>query len=108
VLRKQNGRFKKAARHYRRGDCQLLRSYKLERPVFGGRQGTPLRVAFRLTRAARVRVELLRGRRVVARRTTNAAPGRTYRLALKPRRRGVYRVRLSAGTVTSTLTARRL
>ena len=51
VLRKQGGRFKKVARHYRRGDCELLRSFKLERPVFGGRQRTPLRVAFRLTRA---------------------------------------------------------
>ncbi|HKG63849.1 MAG TPA: hypothetical protein VKB28_07285 [Solirubrobacteraceae bacterium] len=108
VLRKQNGRFKKAARHYRRGDCQLLRSYKLERPVFGGRQGTPLRVAFRLTRATRVRLELLRGSRVVARRTANAAANRTVRVVLRPRKRGVYRVRISVGTVTSTLTARRL
>ena len=51
VLRKQDGRFTQVARHYRRGDCELLRSFKLERPVFGGRQRTPLRVAFRLTRA---------------------------------------------------------
>jgi hypothetical protein len=108
VLRKRNGRFSKVARHHRRGDCELLRSYKLERPVFGGRQGTPLRVAFRVTRATRVRLELLRGRRVVARRTTDAAADRTVRAAFKPRRRGVYRVRITAGDVTSTLTARRL
>jgi len=108
VLRKRDGRFRRVGRHYRRGDCELLRSYKLERPVFGGRQGTPLRVAFRLTRASRVRLELLRGKRVVARRTVNAAAARTYRVALRPRARGAYRVRLSAGSVTSTLTARRL
>jgi hypothetical protein len=108
VLRQRHGKFAKVARHYRRGDCQLLRSYKLERPVFGGRQGTPLRVAFRLTRATRVRLELLRGRRVVARRTADAAANRTVRVVLRPRKRGVYRVRISVGTVTSTLTARRL
>ncbi len=108
VLRKRNGTFQRVARHYRRGDCELLRSYKLQRPVFGGRQGTPLRVAFRLTRAAPVRLALIRGKRVVARRKVDAAAGRTYRLRLRPRNRGVYRMRLSAGSVTATLTARRL
>jgi hypothetical protein len=38
----------------------------------------------------------------------NAAAGRTYRLALKPSARGVYRVRIAVGAVSSTLTARRL
>ena len=108
VLRRHDGRFTRVARHYRRGDCELLRSFKLQRPVFGGRQRTPLRAAYRLTRASQVRVELLRGRRVVARRTASAQGGRTYRVAFKPKRRGVYRVRITAGTVTSTLTARRL
>jgi hypothetical protein len=108
VLRKQDGRFRRVARHHRRGDCELLRSYKLERPVFGGRQGTPLRVAFRLTRAARVRLELLRGRRVVARRTSDAAANRTVRVVLRPRARGVYRVRIAVGGVRETLTARKL
>jgi len=45
---------------------------------------------------------------VVARRTTNSAGGRTYRLAFKPSRRGVYRVRIAVGSVSSTLTARKL
>ena len=108
VLRKRNGRFTRVARHYRRGDCQLLRSFKLERPVFGGRQGTPLRVAFRLTRAAQVKIEVVRGKRVVA---VNEAPrpaNRTTRLAFRPRSRGVYRVRITVGDVHSTLTARKL
>ena len=108
VLRKQDGRFKKVARHYRRGDCELLRSYKLERPVFGGRQRTPLRVAFRLTRAAPVTITVIRGKRVVARRTVNSAGNRTYRLALRPSARGVYRVRITVGGVRETLTARKL
>ena len=75
---------RKVARHYRRGDCELLRSFKLERPVFGGRQRTPLRVAYRLTRAARVTITVARGKRVGrprARRTR--AADRTYRLALQ-------------------------
>ena len=71
VLRKRGGRFTRVAPHYRRGDCQLLRSFKLERPVFGGRQRTPLRIAYRLTRAARVTLTVARGKRVVARRTAN-------------------------------------
>ena len=49
-----------------------------------------------------------RGKRTVARRTVNAAGGRTYRVALKPRARGVYRVRISVGDVRSALTARKL
>ena len=76
--------------------------------MFGGRQRTPLQVAYRLTRAARVTLTITRGKRVVARRTTSSAGGRTYRLTFKPSRRGVYRVRIAAGDVTSTLTARRL
>ena len=108
MLRKRHGRFSHVARHYRRGDCELLRSFKLQRPVFGGRQGTPLRVAYRLTRAAPVTMSVMRGRRVVARRTVNSAAGRTVRLAFRPSHRGVYRVRIAVEGVTSTLTARRL
>jgi hypothetical protein len=108
VLRKRDGRFTRVARHYRRGDCELLRSFKLQRPVFGGRQGTPLRVAYRLTRGARVKVELIRGKRVVTRVEATRPGGRTIRLAFRPPQRGVYRVRITADTVTSTLTARRL
>jgi len=112
VLRKRNGRFTRVARHYRRGDCELLRSFKLERPVFGGRQRTPLRVAYRLTRSARVTLTVARGKRTVVRRTATRPGNRTIRLAFRPPARGVYRVRVvveSGGErVSSTLTARRL
>ena len=99
-------------RHYRRGSCELLRTYKLERPVFGGRGGTPLRIAYRLTAPARVTLMVTKGKRLVARRTVSGTPGRTYRVALKPKQRGVYKVRLTAEgggkRAASTLTARRL
>jgi hypothetical protein len=113
VLKRENGRFKRAKAHHRRGDCQLLRSFKLERPVFGGRAGTPLRIAYRLTAPARVSVAVSRRGRVVRRFTTqDRAAARTYRLRLAPTRRGVYRVHITAvsGThrATATLAARRL
>ena len=112
VLRRAHGRFALARRHHRRGSCEILRSFKLQRPVFGGRAGTPLRVAYRLTRRARVTLTVTRGGRTVLRRVTVREPGRTYRVALTPRRRGVYRVRLTTQAggrrATSTLTARRL
>jgi hypothetical protein len=112
VLRRKDGRFRRANAHHRRGDCQLLRSFKLERPVFGGLARTPLRIAYRLTASARVNVAVLRGRRVVRRFAAGGAADRTYRIRLNPRARGVYRVRISAAgggqRVTATLTARRL
>jgi hypothetical protein len=80
--------------------------------VFGGSTHTPLRVAYRLSRAARVTLTVSTGKRRVLRRVANRAPGRTYRLSLAPRRRGIYTVRLVAEAggrrVSSTLTARRL
>jgi hypothetical protein len=112
VLRRRHGSFARVRRHYRRGSCELLRSFKLERPVFGGRSRTPLRVAYRLSRSATVTLTVARGGRRVHRTVASRSPGRTYRLALAPRRRGVYRVRLTASAggrrVTATLTARRL
>ena len=108
VLRRANGRWHTAARHYRRGSCETLRTYKLERPVFGGRQNTPLRVAYRVTKPSRVAIVVTRNGRTVAKRTTNAQPGRTYRLKIKAKRRGVYRVKLTAPGVSERLTAHRL
>jgi hypothetical protein len=113
VLRRRHGTFARVRRHYRRGSCEVLRSFKLERPVFGGRGGAPLRVAYRLSRAARVTLTVTRNGRRVQRTVADRSPGRTYRLALAPRPRGVYRVHLAAAAaggrrVSATLTARRL
>jgi hypothetical protein len=115
TLRRRDGRFARRPAFYRRATCDLLPSYKLERPVFGGRNATPLRIAYRVLRRARVQVVVLRGGRVVKRfATRTAAAGRTHRLRLSARGlpRADHRVRITvrAGTVrvTSTLVARRL
>ncbi len=117
VLRLQGGRFTARPDFYRRESCALLRSYKLERATFGGTTGRPLRVAFRLTRASTVRVQVLRGARVIKTlvRSRRFAANRTHRAALSAKglRRGDHRVRITvrragARTTTSTLTARKL
>ena len=101
--------------HHRRDACALLRSFKLERPAFGGVQRTPLRIAYRLTRRADVTVTVARGRRVVRRFALPAQEaGRFHRLTLPSRRlaRGDYTVRLQAAggedQIAAALVARRL
>ena len=118
ALRRAKGRFTVRPTFARRATCGLLRSFRLARPVFGGRQQPPrsLSAAFSLGEDANVRVTVLRGRRVIRTLTTGTkAAGRTHRLRLsaKGAARGNYRIRLTAVTaagerVTSTLTARRL
>jgi len=114
-LRRAGGRFSVRRSFYRRETCGLLRSYKLTRPVFGGRTNRALGVSYQLNVDARVRVEVLRGTRVVRRFAARSRRARmTYRLrfAARGRAAGEYRFRI---TVTrgrtierSTLTARRL
>lgn len=117
TLTRRDGRFRPAPPFYARDTCGILRSFKLERPVFGGTGAAPLRVAYRLnTGADSIRVEVLQGSRVV--RTFSNRPrlaGRTYRLrvpASVARRGSDVRVRItlrrSNSVVRSTLTARRL
>jgi X-Pro dipeptidyl-peptidase len=116
TLRRHRGRFSVVRPHYGRVSCRLLVSAKLRAPVFGGRQRRPLRVAYVVTRNARVTVSVLRGsRRVVTITGRRRASKGTHRLtvpAAKLRRRGTYRVRISArrGKLVerTTLTARRL
>ena len=96
---------------YGRESCGLLRSFKLYSPAFGGRRSASLGIAYRVARSTRVTVVVLRGRRVVRRWTAATRRGETtYRLRLPARRlrAGDYRVRITAGTVTRTLVARRL
>ncbi len=114
VLRRTAGRFSRRADHHRRASCDLVRGFKLERPVFGGLRSAPLRISYRLAAAAKVTITVSRGSTVVRRLTARAAAGRTHRLQLRSRglRRGDHRVRLRAegsGTpVEVTLGARRL
>jgi len=115
TLRRSGGRFTVRPQFYRRASCGLVASYKLERPVFGGRTNRAAGISFRLTRRARVQVTVLRGNRVVRRFTgADRRAGRTYRLRFgsEGRARGDYRFRLTAigadKQVTATLTSRRL
>ena len=116
VLQLKGGRFTARPDFYRRDTCGLLRSYKLERPAFGGTTKKPLRVAFRLTRAANVRIQVLRGNTVTTLvKSKRFAAGRTHRASLRSAglRKGDYRVqirvsRAGSKTVTSTLTSRKL
>jgi hypothetical protein len=116
TLRRVRGHFTKRPSFYRRASCGLLSSYKLERPVFGGRTSRAVGIAYRLGRAARVRLTVLRGTRAVRRfATVSRRAHRTYRLRFDAAGRpiGDYKVRLTAvdaagRSVTATLTTRRL
>jgi hypothetical protein len=117
VLEKRRGRFVKRPQFYGRVRCGLLRSFKLNRPVFGGTNARPLGLAYILGRKARVSVSVLRGKRVVKRfKTRTRTAHRTHRLKLRAaalRRHGDYRVRIRVKAkgrkaVTQTLTSRRL
>jgi len=116
VLRRSRGRFSREPDFYRRATCDLLPNFKLERPVFGGRNRSSLGIAYKLAEPGRVSVTVLRGKRVVKRFKTRDVGERYVRLRLSSRGlgRGEYRVRLSARAakggkqVTATLTSRKL
>jgi len=116
VLERVRGRFRARPAAYRRASCGALTSFKLDLPVFGGSKRRSLGVSYRLGSAARVRLTVLRGNRVVRRYLTRSRlAGRTYRQSVLSRklRRGTYRVRVvvtrpGAATTTSTLSAKRL
>jgi hypothetical protein len=115
VLSRHGGRFHRRPAATRRR-CGTLRSFLLGLPVFGGTRGKKLAVSYRLGSARTVRVDVLRGTRVVKRfKARSRRAGRTYRVKVAPRRltRATYRVRLTLtrrGTKPQrvTLAARRL
>ena len=116
AVRRSGGRFRRAAAYERRARCGLLRQYKLERPVFGGRTNRALNLAFRLARSARVTVTVRRPDGSVAKRFgARSYQAGLHRLRMTVNRRvprGVYRVDLVAvadgQTVRATLRSRRL
>jgi hypothetical protein len=115
TLRRRNGRWYKRPPHYRKESCSLLTSYKLLRPVFGGRNRVGISASYRITRRARAGLTVMRGRRVVARqRMKRRRADITYRVKLQPRGlprgdyRFVLRVRRGGRTIRSVLTSRRL
>jgi len=115
VVQRRGGRFRGRPAYDRAPACTLIQTFKLERPVFGGRQNRALGVSFRLRQEARVTVEVLRGGRVVRRLVSGTRQGgltQRLRLPSERLRRGDYQVRLRATaggrTETARLTARRL
>jgi hypothetical protein len=115
ALRRSGGRWSVGPAFDRRSACGLLRSVKLERPVFGGHANRRVGVAYRLGADAEVRVEVRRGARTVQRfAPVRARAHRTYRLRLAGERwaRGDHRVvvtvRRGADVVRWALTTRRL
>ena len=116
VVQRVKGRFRHRPDYYRRASCGTLVSYKLTRPVFGGRTNRALGIAFRVANTSRVAVSVLRGKRVIKRfKTTTRQRNLTHRLRLESKRlrRGDYKVRITvtrkgAKPLTATLTSRRL
>jgi hypothetical protein len=91
---------------------QLVSRFALDRPVFGGRKRSPLKVSYRLREDASVTLDLYRGARRVKRLVNARArtAGRTYTLSVgaKGRRRGGYTVRMRATTAAGRTQAARV
>jgi PKD repeat protein len=114
ALVREAGRFRRLPAYTARNRCGRLRAVALNRPVFGGSDGRPLKVAFALERESLVRVDLLRGKRAIRVLAQGRRPAEAVqRLRIKSRglRRGTYRVRvtlLGGERETQTVAARRI
>ncbi len=115
ALLRIGGRWSTRPVFHRPAGCDLLRSFKLERPVFGGRTDRALGITYAVERDAQATVTVLRGSRVVKRFAARAAGARRtqrLRLAAEGLPRGDYRVRVEisrAGErISATLVSRRL
>jgi hypothetical protein len=116
AMRRFGGKFVNRPASYLKDPCGALRSYKLERPVFGGNRNRPLNITYTLTRGVdRVTLVASAGGRVLRRFKGGTDGGRAYRLRLPANglRRGTdVSVRLSvvrAGSRQSTvLVSRRI
>jgi PKD repeat protein len=114
ALVRSRGRFKLRSAFVGRPTCGPLRQFRLGQLVFGGNRREGLRVVYEVADAGTVRVELLRGKRVVKRANRRIARPGPYATVFgaKGLRRGKYRVRITAvlggRRVVSTLTAYRI
>lgn len=117
-LARSNGRFRVLPAYADRDGCGIVRTFKLERPVFGGATNRALNLSFKLGEQATATVEVRRGQRVVKTFSSQTyAADRLHRLrvSVKPSSfpRGRYTVVLTvrdaAGRVTTrTLSAQRI
>ena len=88
ALARRGGRFHRRPAFYRRASCGAISSFKLERPVFGGRSNRAVDVTYRLGATARVRL------RAPARQARRPPP----RSARRVRQGGrAHRIRIAAG-----------
>jgi hypothetical protein len=115
VLARRHGRFRRQPDFFLTGTCGVLAFAKLQRPVFGGAQRYPLRLSYRVGKAAKVRLVIRRGNEVVRTFGTHRRrANRTYRakLGLRGLPKGLYsatlRVTRGKRTVVTTLAARRI
>ena len=117
AVQRKRGRFTVRPAFQRANSCtNLVGAFRLNRPVFGGKQKRALFASFRLNQTADVKLTVTRNGKVV--RTTQrernyaAGKGRTIRMTPKGRARGDYVVTISAErqgrTATAALTSRRL
>jgi hypothetical protein len=116
ALVRRRGRFASRPAFATADRCATLASFKLLRPVFGGRTNRSIGVSYRVGSVARVTLEVVEEGVVVARyREGFREPGRTFRLVVRPRRfiRGdvTFRLRLEregARPIVARLVARKL
>jgi hypothetical protein len=109
AVRRGAARFRGLRAYERAGRCDALRLFKLERPVFGGRDNRAVDIAFRLRSTTVVQARVERRGRVVRRypaRTARAGTIHRLRLASKGLARGAYTVRIRTVSGDRTLTAR--
>jgi beta-glucosidase len=114
AVRRRRGRFSASSTFQRSEPCALLEASWLSGPSFGGRKQRPLGIGYRLTRAARVTITVLRGSRVLKRYAPESRAAGRFTLQLPSRglAAGTYRVRVVAeaadALASSTLAASRL
>ena len=114
ALVRSRGRFKLRSAFVARATCGPLRQFRLGQLVFGGKRREGLRVVYEVADAGTVRIEVLRGKRVVRRTSRRIARPGPYSTTFSSKRlrKGKYRVRIIAEVggrrVVSTLTAYRV
>lgn len=97
AVQRRGGRFVRLAAIERRAACDNVQRLALTRPVFGGRQGYPLKLAVRVSEPATVGMSLVRGGKVVRRTTKDIVGDRTVRIPINAKgiKRGRYTVRVT-------------
>jgi hypothetical protein len=117
TLRRSDGRFRTAPAFHTRNECGILRSFKLGRAVFGGRNRAPLSISYRLNSGAdSVSIAVLDGKKVVRRFSDQPrTPGHTVYVKVPASITRAGRdlkaritVRRANAVVRTTLTSRRL